>query len=283
MAITAYKAAIDGITCLEQYSVTTVGFDNAIACSSSDGGVVRTNTNRDWFIKAVGYGYQPPKMPGEMFTFDGGNRDGNGWVSSVIGTQTAGTSAIVDRVRIFCDPKGNKPFYYHIFISGNGALTGGASSATAATTLANAPPSTSGLKFKIGDDEMLGMSGWELDIVSHNASPIWPGDRSGWPQRDRGNIDATFQWKQYFDNPTELADMITASTLFKAYSLYVTDSLFWKIQWARLLEKPVEYVIRNDKNEPEYTVAHCKAGFSAFDSSAVKGQIVKPDGSVFWP
>jgi len=287
--ITGYKAAIDGMTCLERFKIVTRGMDNAVACSSSNGAVVRSDTNRDWFGVAAGFGYLPPVLPGATFQFMGGAQNGQGWTSQGVGGAANDTSTICDRVRIFCHPQESELLYWHLYFSGNGSLTPGAESAEAVTSLATTPPCSIDLGITIGGTPVANIGYWDLEIKGNTTDPIWPSGRGGWPSRSRGNIDAMITWRQFFDTVDELPDMLTPSDLFQTYQLFVQNSpqaKYWEIQCARLLDEPVDYVVRNKENKPEYVVVENRAGFSACDNSSptpVMGHIITPDGVTYWP
>jgi len=254
--ITGINAAIDGLTCLEQFVINTEGEDNAVACGDSKGAVVRGDTNLDWSGAAVGYGHTPPKMPGELFTLTASDRVGQGWKSSANG-------AIVDRVKIFCNPSEAELFYYHIWFSGNGSLTTGAYAATSSAT----PGGTSSKDriLKIGNTSQTGIGYWDLDIIGNNTDPLWVGGGGGWPNRGAGNIDATITWRQHFDAIEDMAGSGLARLgSFTYFKLYVTATLYWDLKWMEILKLPTKYVIRNQQNKPEYVVTNGEAKFSAY-------------------
>jgi hypothetical protein len=277
--ITGIGAAISGLSCLEQFRITTSGVDNAVACSGSGGGVVRGDTNYDWEGVAVGYGHTPPKMPGALFTFTGSDRAGQGW-------QSAANGAIVDKVRIFCNPLEAELFYYHLYFKANGSLTPGAYSATSGT--APAGISSKERAIVIDGNPVMGSNYWNLEIDGNLPEPLWTPSSGGWPVRaptdytalgtaSPGNIDATIVWRQHYNTMSDLVVIGAANE----YHLYVTASLYWSIKWARVLEIPTQYVIRNKGNRPDWVGAQCKAQFSGYESST-KGHIMYPAGTYYW-
>jgi hypothetical protein len=270
MPITGLEAAINGIPCLERFSIEETGEDNGIACSSSAAGTIRGEPNKDWKGVAVGFGYLPPILPGTLFTFTGADRNGQGWASGTNG-------AIVDAVQIFCNPNAATLFYYNLYFSANGLLTPAAYSITSAV-IPNPASSAKRIIWR-GGSPVSGVSYWDLLIFASNARPLWTGDSGGYPYRDAGNIDAVITWHQ---NPDAVAELPTIG-IAEVYRLYCTATWYWEIKWAMTLSRPVNYVIRNQANEPEYIVAQNKAHFTGY-YGGVKGFIKTPAASpsTYW-
>lgn len=273
--ITGINAAVNGLTCLEQFKVLLTGEDSAIACSNSKSAVVRVPTNRDWHAVAVGYGHTPPKMPGEVFTFAGSDSEGQGFASAADG-------AIVERVHIFCRPKMSSVIFWQLYFAGNGSLAASTEAATGTATPNPAPAVGCGLS--VDATALTGIDGWDLDIVGNLADPVWPSNKAGWPSRAPGNIDAKLSWTQYFDTAADVA-VVGAMAVYNAF---VTATLSWELKWLQALETPVTYVVRNAQNKPEFVVAECAAHFTGYQTIATvptEGWIKKP-GAVpvtWWP
>jgi len=276
--ITGIDAAINGFTCLSQFKIITSGLDNAIACSNSKGGVVRAATNYDWKGAAVGFAQPPPKLPGELFTFAGGDRAGQGWNSAADG-------AIVDRVRIICNPRLAKAIYWEMFFSANGSLTAGAHTATSSATPTPSSSKERGISI---DGAKTGIGSWELEIDGNTAAPLWTADSGGWPKRaatgasasnsKSGNIDATMKWEQYFN----AVSVLPVVGDFAVFGLYVAASTYWEIKWGEVLENEIEYVIRNEQNKPDWVKSTGEARFSGYYAGG-EGWIKRPAGTTYWP
>lgn len=267
--ITGLNAAIDGIPCISEFNLEIFDQDNAVACSNTAGGVLRTSANKDWSGVVLGFGSLPPKLPGELFTFTGADSAGQGWVSEASG-------AIVDRAVIFCNTKLSQLFYYYLFILGNGSLTPTGSLTITSSTIPN-PDSVSGLGITIGSTAITDIGSWKLELIGNTAKPIWPGSASGWAKRGAGNIDAILTWEQYFN---AVADVQVVNAVAE-YKPYVSASTFWDLKWMQVSKVPPKYVVRNAQNEPEYVVAECEARFTGY-SGGVKGYIKKPGGATYW-
>jgi len=267
--ITGEGAKVDSFTCLERFEIIETGEDNAVSCSSAGGAVVRGDTNRDWTGTANGFGHTPPKMPGEKFQFTGIDREGQGYQSDVDG-------AIVDALRIFCNLQQSKLFFWQMWFSAAGALTPGEYEVSD-TAIPNPSPSVL-RKMKRGTPDVVGVSYWDLLLFRNNAAPLWTGE-SRYPNRDRGHLDATITWVQAYDTASLLPTVGTP----EVYKLYVTETLFWEVDWAQVLRIPRRYVIRNEANETEYVEARmCQAKFTAY-KDGVAGKILRPDASRVWP
>ena len=267
--ITGISAAIDGLTCLEQFTVDSSGLDNAVACNDSKGGVVRGLTNYDWEGAAVGYGHTPLKLPGEIFTFTGSDRAGQGW-------RSAANGAIVDKAHIFVKPKIAEMIYHHLYFSGNGSLTPGAYLATSSATPGGISSKERGIA--INGSAVSGIASWDLEIIGNNADPLWTSTSGGWPNRGAGNIDAIITWQHHFDS----IGTLPALGSFVEFWLYVTASTYWAVKWAEILQLPTRYVIRNAQNKPEYVVTDGVAKFSGY-YGGVEGFIKRPAGTTYWP
>jgi len=267
--ITGKEAAIDGLTCLREWSGIIRGLDTAAVCSASAGAVLRVEGNADWMVRAVGYGV-PPKYPGEKFTFTGSDRDGAGW-------QSADDGAIVSKVKIFCPIERGKIIYYHLDIAGNGEITKGSYSASDST--APNPLSAKGLSFSMDGATVYGVEHWELEIDGNLTDPSWPGHLDGWAVRDEGNVDASLMWRQTFD----AAGQIPEVNSFHTFQPYVTATTNYDISWGQVLEEPVQYPIEgNPPGKAEYVRAQITARFTGWKDS-VQGYIKKPGGSNYWP
>lgn len=277
--ITGVGAAINDIHCLERFKIVTSGFDNAVGCSDSAGAVVRTETNKDWKGVAVGYGYAPPKLPGDVFTFSGGGLSGGGWSSAANG-------AIVDRVTIFANPNDSEIFYYHLFFSGNGSLTAG--SFTPQARVSPNPKGSAERGISIGSTAITGISQWTLDIIATLPDPIWPAGCGGWPTRAPAGasradamIDAIVKWNQHPGQVSELA-AVNDTEIFK---LWVTSTLYWELSWMQVSEVPEEFVVRTREGKPEWVVSEGVAKFASYLNGA-QGFIKTPAGTspaTFWP
>jgi len=177
-------------------------------------------------------------------------------------------------------------FYYQLYFAGSGSLAGSDDTdKSAATSLAAAPPISSGMTFKIGGNAVNGVEDWVLDFPMKMPPPIWPSEYLGWPRRDSGNWEATLAWTQYFDDKDQLTNMLDAGSIFKQYQPYVTASTYWDIKWMKLLRRPTFYPIDAGAGRPNYVTARLQAAFSGFDDTAtpVKGAIVNPALSTLWP
>jgi hypothetical protein len=278
--ITGISAAINGLTCLEQFTIDSSGIDNAVACGDSKGGVVRVDTNYDWEGVAVGFGHTPPKLPGEVFTFTGSDRAGQGWVSAANG-------AILDRAKIFCRPDNADAIYHHLKFSGNGSLTPGAYLATSSATPGGISSKERGIKIlssSVADyyagagNIVSGIAGWDLEIIGNTTDPLWTSTSGGWPNRGAGNIDAIITWQHHFDSMGALPTLGS----FAEFRLYVTASTYWTVKWAQVLQLPTQYVIRNKQNKPEWVRTDGVAKFSGY-YGGVEGYIKRPAGTTYWP
>ena len=269
--ITGEDAAIDGMTCLQRFMIEKYEpEDNAEACSATGGAVVRADANKDWRGVAVGFGHTPAKMPGELFTFTGVDRDGMGHKSTANG-------AIVDSVRIFCKSQQSKFFFYQIAFSANGALNAGSYSVSDAAS-PNPVPSIQ-KNISIADVAQTGILEWDLELVAKNAKPVWPAELLGWPNRAKGNIDATLTWVQGFNDPSVLQTL----GAFANYKLYVTETLFWELQWAKMRKLPIDYPIADSDGQTDWIAAkECQAHYSGW-LGGVQGYIKKPAGTNVWP
>jgi len=96
--------------------------------------------------------------------------------------------------------------------------------------------------------------------------------------RDSGNIDAEIVFRQHPDLVDDLPEIGDEAI----YNLFVTDTLSWEIKWGKLLDLPVEYVVRNQNNEPEFVAAENRAHFSA-SVGGQQGHILKPGAAQWWP
>ena len=268
--ITGIGAAIDGLTCLEQFEIVRDGLDDPIACDNARGGVVRGDTNYDWQGSAAGYGHTPAKLPGELFTFTGSDRAGQGW-------RSAASGAIIDRADIFCHPRSDDAIYHHLYFLGNGSLTPGAYTATSSAT----PGAFSAKKRGIAIDGTVvsGIAGWGLSLIGNTAKPVWTDTSGGWPNRVAGyGLDAWITWTHHFNAVSALPTLGS----FVKFWLYATATTYWDIKWAQILKVPAQYVIRNKRNKPEYVVSPGVAKFSATYGN-VQGHIKRPDGTTYWP
>jgi hypothetical protein len=271
-SITGIKAKIDGIPCLQQFNIEHTGMDNAVACSDSGGGVVRAESNADWRGVAVGFGHTPAKMPGDLFTFEGVDRTGEGWQSAASGT-------IVDRVTIFCHPQQSKIFYHHIYFSATGSLTPGTYSAPSFTD-PNPAPSVQ-RTIAVDGVSQTGGTEWVLDILGNTTQPVWEAGNSGWPTRGAGNIDATLTWNQLFDDPTAIPQVGD----FSVFRAYVTATTYWELQWMHVLQSTGEYVIDDGESRPKFISNDGVARFSGVTNGAgsTLGFIKNPAVATWWP
>lgn len=267
--ITGLEAAIDGVPCIERFRINLTAQDNAVACSDSAMAVLRSSSNKDWNAVVSAFGHTPAKLPNDKFTFTARDADGQGWRSETNG-------AIVRQAHVFCRPQSSEPFYYHLYISGNGSLTPGEYSATGGPY--PTPASSIGRGVSIDDTPLTGIAQWELILSSNLARPIWPAHKIGWPVRDSGNIDAEIVFRQHPDLVDDLPEIGDEAI----YNLFVTDTLSWEIKWGKLLDLPVEYVVRNQNNEPEFVAAENRAHFSA-SVGGQQGHILKPGAAQWWP
>lgn len=269
--VTGLRAAINSFPCLRKFQLTLKGHDTVAACSASNGGVLRTDGNKDWGGVAIGYG-RPPAWPGDYFTFTGSDRNGQGWRSSTNG-------AIVDRVRIFCPIETGRHIYWQINFLANGPLVKGAYAAVDGAV--PAPLNCKGLKFYVETNEVKGVLGWEFDLDGNTTDPSYPSHLAGWPARDPGNLDATLTWDQTFDEMSQLYEVGSSY----AFSMYDSASTFYTFRYGQILDQPVEYQIEgNPPGKGVYiTAVKQSAHFTGFRSSSQGTILVTPYSTAIWP
>ncbi len=264
------QAAIDSLPCLREWEIGLIGHDTVAACSASAGAVFRGTGNLDWQGKAVGYGL-PAKYPGDLFTFTGSDRDGQGWESSADG-------AIVTNVKVSCPISSGRHIYHEITFKATGSLAKGAYSASDATD--PNPLSSKGLALHVDSSAVSGVEYWVLNIKANETDPSFQSHNSGWPRRDAGNIDASVVWSQTFDAASQLPTVNT----FYLIEPYTSSTLKYEMQWGQVLASPAKYDIEGKKSpgKAEYIRAVCSAHFSGY-KDGVGGYLRKPGATDIWP
>jgi hypothetical protein len=226
--ITGLKVTINGFPCIADFTVANIGFDNGIACSDSNGKVIRSATEKDWRGVVHGYGATAPAMPGADLNFAAYGVGGGG---------------IVDKIEVVCDTKNPKAIIrWTLWASANNASTAVAGGSTGTGT-ATSPPSTKGMGVGNGGGD------WKLTAVCHNAGPIWHSGQE-WPERSIGNTDATAEWEWYYG-----AGAIIRPTAGAAAAVTLPYGTGNHIVTGICMKSDVRVVVHNAQNEPEYTVA----------------------------
>jgi len=249
--ISGLGATINGYSCVEKFTIVGEGLDNAVACSSSDGKVVRALTNKDWKGECHGYGGTPPVMPGALLSFKGGGVGGNG---------------ICDRAVVTCDPQRAEIIQWSIWVSAASGVPAANSAFETATAVALNPGSSKGMG--VGG----GGGSWKLDIRCHNTPPVWLSADLGWPNRSRGYVDAIAEWEQFLDPNTNMPTEGDAATVI----LPVTVSTSWTVPGI-CLEHAIEVIVHDRQNRPQYVKSIGKIGFSG----AASASITTPSGAAY--
>ena len=275
MPVVGKNAAINGYHCITDFQLELSGTDTAGACSATDGAVIRGIGNSDWNVMAVGYGHTPPAFPNDLVTFEGNDSNGEGWESSAEG-------GIVSKVHIICPTRQGDFIYYRMFIAATGSMTAGTPGATDTPPQSN-PLSSKGLGVQI-NGEQDAVIGWELIIDGNLTDPDWnsssveDGDGNVWPIRGAGNIDALIRYSQRIPNTTSLPVLHELVNV----KLEATSTLYWDINWGRLLKLPVRYNIKGERGKGEFiTAEEITLGFTGW-SGSTKGYIKTPASAYVW-
>ena len=266
--ITGLKAAIDGLHCLKKFQVMLRNSETVAACSASDGAVLRGKGNKDWGGVAVGYGL-PAKYPGDVFTYTGSDRNGQGWQSEADG-------AIVSKVAIVCPTTSGRFIQHQLWFEATGSLAKGSYAATDAA-IPNPLPSA-GLAFHAGGTQRYGVDGWQFTIEGNLTPPKYPSHMEGWPVRDAGNIDAVISWAQTFDAMNQILEVND----FYVFQLYTSATQFYEVQWGQYAQIQADYDIEGEGGRAKYIEHNSAAKFSGYNNG-VKGKILKPGGAAYWP
>jgi len=171
--ITGMAATIGGFSCVADFNVTNIGFDNGVGCSSSQGKIVRTSSGKDWEALCHGYGTAAPALPGA----------GVSMVSNAVGGP-----GIVDWIEVICntgDPQGVVEWKLHCKACNLAAV--------ALTPSGTLPTPTSVIGRGVGG----GGGRWKLRAINYLTAPVWL-SASDWPERAAGYSDAQAEWEWYF-------------------------------------------------------------------------------------
>ena len=258
--ISGIGGAVQGEDCVRLWTTRRIALPGMAICSASDGSVVRGPGIADWQGVYAGFGYQPANLAGATFQFVGSHRDGKGATSVADG-------AIVSQTNIDWDIEGNKFIEYtNFFEAATGALTYGSASATDVST-PNPTHSRDATLSLTGCSELR-----EMHLVLRSLNPkAVTAATSRRTERVPGNQDADFTAKIYTKDANFPAEEEIAETLFG-----VGSGLFWTMKWMIITLTAALLPIGGGLFQADI------AGKFTGYTGGVKGNIIAPDGTIWW-
>lgn len=260
---TGINGAIDGIPCLQRFTILHEAPPESVDAGCTDGGPSLSKTNEDWLGIAVATGSQPSRMPGATFAFSGYD-----------GADLLAGNAIMDWIKIIWEVEEANRLYHQLQFSGTGQLSAGAGSETDAGT--PNPVSARGMGVKI-DGTLFNIRKAELKIWTGNASYNDTGT-NGYTGRAVGNHFATFKILAYLDSfATMPARGSFKQLLFQTVA--GAGDVGWKLDYGYISKAQPTVSIRSDENGvSRLNAVEIEGHWSAWYGT-IQGTIVAPDGA----
>ena len=276
---------VNGQTTVRDWSIVDTMSPNTYYASNTKFMPGRVIGAESWSGSFNWYGHTPTTMPGEFFSFSGytapdDDVDGAGLLYT-------GT-AIVESISIAWDWTSGQIIQGSTNFQGHLALTTNASGAQPSDLTLPTVPSSVGTHFEVGDlggsvEEWDGLTNATLTITNQVKSYVNSSSAVGgrlWTGQKAGNYDLTLSateqdvTRALFDK----GDMLIAH-------LYVTDSLYWDLEWLFVQDFGGISVNRESGDIIEQTI---NFGFSGWDTTAGSyaagtGHIILPDSTEWWP
>jgi hypothetical protein len=252
--------AVNGASTVGAWTYEDTAAANAYTASNLSGGTGRVAGVKDWSASATQYAHTPFALPGASVS-----------LTLYDAVQTISGTALVDQVTIDCDIEGGGIITSQVQMSGSGASTKGAGSASDAT-IPN-PPSAIGCKFQLDGSDVANGRKWQLILRSAN-SRYSDTSTAGWTGRTAGSKDAQITLDANVNN---LADVPVLNQDY-AINLFVDATNKWIVSKA----KCTRFSTRVDSNTQQVT------GYTAtFElngtTGAALGSITNPAGTAWWP
>jgi hypothetical protein len=264
---TGRQAAIDGISCIDYFSIPDEQVAASGFCSSGDGGEFVDGGNYDWHVRARAYGAEPVKLPGETFTFTGATRSG----------KSLSGPAIVDAVDIRADVEDANLLYHFYYFSGNGELTVGTTSVTDSGTPSPVAARAIGISI---DGVDYSVRNYRLLLLDLNAA-YNDTDTQGFTARARGNSRVQFSFDAYFADPAEYP----RRGEYKKLAFYTRrdKTKYFSIEYGFIEKSPPTIVPGGNQQGHAVGNAVSIAGrWTQVDSDGNVGFITAPDGEQWW-
>lgn len=263
--ISGINCEVDGVSSLAAWKIDSRDLGPEFATSDAPGAMGRAAGNKDWRGLYKAYGYTPlaAHLPGKTISF-AGDTDASYGVSA---------SAIVDRVTVTCPVEEGGLLSTLVEFSNNDAsgLAFGAAGATVGAT----PAIVSAITRKVNwDNSDVSVRGWKLVLTCRN-KPYVDTDTAGYVMRTTGNMDATFEWGAYQDQPASLP----AAGDIAIAKFYVTATLFWQLSWG-IIKRIPNY--EADHESAENVAGLVQGAWTSQDGTSI-GTIITPSTAVHWP
>lgn len=247
-----------------EWKVFLASLPPAYAASNTANAVARDGGNTDWRGFYRGYNYNPLPFPGDTFDF----------IGSIDGTKGFFGPAICDRLIITCDVFRGRKIESRVDFSANGAGTLTADAAVVADASNVVGVTSVRRTVALNEVDATLLRYWRLIFTAANKPYVHSGT-DGKTQRTSGLIDVAWLYQVFTDDPTTLP----ARGTFPRMRFYVTDTLYWLVNWGRL-DHVEEFGA--SKESPENVGATIRGSFSGYMGSG-EGTIIDPAGGVRWP
>lgn len=262
--ISGINCTVADVSSLARWKISSRNMTPEFATSDAPGGMGRAAGNEDWRGVYKAYGYSPlaTHYPGETFDFKG-NVDENYGVSA---------ASIVDRVTITAPIEPGGLITTLVEFSNNDAA--GLVPAAAAGSAGTDPAIYSSITRKVSFSGDISVRNWRLVLTCRNR-PYVDTDTAGRVRRNRGNIDASFEFGVYQDDMSALPDRGSIAIA----QFYVTDALYWELTWGIIQEIPDWGA---DHEGAENVAGTVRGALTLQDGTSI-GTIKVPGGATMWP
>jgi hypothetical protein len=268
-ALSGRFGVVNGVSTVRNWSINHISTPQKFVASNTKGGAGRRHGVQDFNGSFGGYGYAPPVMPGEGFSFSGLTAPTTG-VEASSGQLWNGT-AIVDSVAVTYSWAAAEIVSWVLNFSANGALTN--TDGAIADVLEPTVPQVCGSEIEIESAPILDVVSAVLTLTAENQAYVNSSSViSGkcWTKRRRGNLDWTLAIVQQDDEP--FAHAI-------GEDLEVTLPGGWALNWAHYESLSNLLVDRETGAIISRTLNFSMNGFVGGDV----GQILVPGGDQLWP
>lgn len=245
----------------------------AFSSSGTGPAIARVAGNKDFTGQVEAYGHTPPVIPGTGFTFNG----------SMDGTNGATGAAMCAGCSIQIRQETGEPIKHILSFEGNGALTLGAAVGAADAVVQTPFPST-GLLFKydpIGAGAEVTLDDVrQVDLgITKQLHAYASSSTAGVKKRIAGVLDAEVSVQMYVTDP---ADIPTRGEM-SALKVYVTDTLFWLLEYAICTDISGIEVDRETGAIVGCTVKWMYSSVAVIAGTATAGAITTPAGVDWFP
>lgn len=273
--ISGIGGVVSGAKTIRNWSAAINAGVKEYRASGGRGATGAVEGNVSWTGKYDAYGHTPAAMPGEPFLFKG----------SIDGAKGVSGAARVDSVEITCGIEGADIIAHTVNFKNNGVLNRGAS--VASDVSVPNPPTSIGTKVYTATpggawSPVNRVRNWRLSISADNPAYV-DSDSGGQEMCEAGNIDANWSFAMNTDD----FSLLLGPNAIKGVRLYVTSGTYWEILWGivsglsdLLVDREAAAIVGGTVNMRLTNAAEIGSGTSP---TPTLGQIVMPDGTIWWP